>query len=289
MNDILLETYLDKKTNKAFSFNFESGKIYSIMGLNSSGIDRLFHYLKNGSQTNTVTIDEDNIYNNKELKERICYLKANHRFCGVLKVKDITNKMKKKYLKWDNYFCYNLLKHFDISLNKPYFLLKSYEKSILNAIIMLSSRCNITILDNVLSDCDNKTRYDFYNFLYENHKSYKRTFIISSNYIDEVSYIYDEVLFVDKQKLIASFKCADIKNDFRYLSGKKEVLKSLISGMKVIGYEERDNDLTVCIRKKLSKDDIRKYQKYMIKIDEVPISKVFIYLINLRHRKTKKS
>ena len=91
-----------------------------------------------------------------------------------------------------------------------------------------------------------------------------------------------KVLFFDRGRLFAQFSVDEIKDNFRYLSGKTEVLKSLISGVKIVGLEERGKTLTVCIRQKLSKDDIRKYQKYLIKISEVPISSVFIYLINLR-------
>ena len=81
----------------------------------------------------------------------------------------------------------------------------------------------------------------------------------------------------------------EIKNNFRYLTGKTEVLKSLLSGIKVIGVEERAGTLTVCIRKKLNKDEIRKFQKYLIQISEVPIQKIFIYLINLRGIKERKN
>ena len=93
------------------------------------------------------------------------------------------------------------------------------------------------------------------------------------------------MLFLDKGKLFDAFTIDEIKDSFCYLSGKTEVLKSLISGIKVIGYEEREKVLTVCIRKKLKKDDIRKFQKYLIKISEVPIQKIFIYLIQLREKK----
>ena len=92
---------------------------------------------------------------------------------------------------------------------------------------------------------------------------------------------------MDRGRLFAQFTIDEIKDSFRYLTGKTEVLKSLISGVKIVGIEERGKTLTVCIRQKLSKDDIRKYQKYLIKISEVPIRSVFIYLINLRLMKEK--
>ena len=132
-----------------------------------------------------------------------------------------------------------------------------------------------------------KNSYDFFEFLYKNHERYPRTYIISTSYIDEIDYLVNKVLFMDRGRLFAQFTIDEIKDNFRYLSGKTEVLKSLINGVKIVGVEERGKTLTVCIRQKLSKDDIRKYQKYLIKISEVPIRNVFIYLINLRLIKEK--
>ena len=101
--------------------------------------------------------------------------------------------------------------------------------------------------------------------------------------------MFDKILFLQKGKLIEVFTRDEIKNNFRYLTGKSEVLKSLLSGIKVVGVEERGGTLTVCIRKKLNKDEVRKFQKYLIKISEVPIQKIFIYLINIREKKGRRA
>ncbi len=90
---------------------------------------------------------------------------------------------------------------------------------------------------------------------------------------------------MDKGRLFETFAVKYIKNNFRLLSGKSEVLKSLISDLKVIGAEERYNILTVCVAKALTKDETRKFQKYLIKISEAPIQKVFVYLLDLREKK----
>ena len=108
-------------------------------------------------------------------------------------------------------------------------------------------------------------------------------------YIDEISYLFDRILFMDNGRLFNFFNINELKENFRYLSGKTEVLKSLIGGIKIIGAEEKNGILTVCIRKKLTKDDNRKFQKYMIEISDVPIQKIFIYLINLREKRNKKN
>jgi ABC-2 type transport system ATP-binding protein len=206
-------------------------------------------------------------------------------FPGHLKVVEICRLMASFYPKWDNGYAFELMDFFQIKPNALYYTLQANKKELLLGILGLASRANITVFENPLDDVDAKDRYDFFNFVYTHHTRYPRTLILSTDYIDEIESIVHKVLFLDKGRLFENFTTDEIKNSFKYLSGKTEVLKSLITGIKVIGVEERDNNLTVCIRKKLSKDEVRKYQKYLVKISEVPIQKVFIYLINLREMK----
>lgn len=272
---------------KNFNFNFLEKQVYAIVGRSDSGKNLLLDLIsgKTKPSDGTVYLDGENLYNNSKMNERICYIPKTTRFPGHMKVTNIFKVMQLIYPKWDNYLAHKMADNFDISENTIFNNIPLSKLSIFLGIIAISSRCNITIFDDPVYNSDAKERYDFFDQLYNHFQTYPRTIIISTEYIDEVDYLINNILFIEKGKLIAQFNIDDIKNDFRYLSGKTEVLKSLISGVKVIGYEERENELTVCIRKKLTKDDIRKYQKYMIKISEVPIQKIFVYLINLREKK----
>ena len=272
---------------KPFSFNFLEKQVYALLGRSDSGINSILNALggKEKVKDGEVYLDGEKLYKNKAVKERICYISNKTTFPGLLKISDIFTSMKQAYPKWDNFLAYKLLDLFNLVDSMSFNKIPESKRSIFLGILAIASRANVTIFDDPVFNTDAKERYDFFNELYKHHQIYPRTIIITSNYIDDMDYLIDNILFIEKGKIISQFKLSDIKNDFRYLSGKKEVLKSLISGVKVVGFEERGNELTVCIRKKLTKDDIRKYQKYMIKISEVPIQKVFIYLLNLRQKK----
>ena len=267
-----------------FSYNFLDNQIYAIIGNSNSRQGELLNILcaKEQPDSGTVYLDGEELYKNNLMSERLCYISHSTTFPSFLKIKEVFEMMQETFPKWDNAFAYELISHFNYNLDSHYGKLSQSKKSLLNAILGLSSLANITVFEHPIDDVDAKDRYDFFNFLYENHERYPRTFIISTSYIDEIDYLINKVLFMDRGRLFAQFTVDEIKDNFRYLSGKTEVLKSLINGVKIIGKEERGNTLTVCIRQKLSKDDIRKYQKYLIKISEVPISSIFIYLINLR-------
>ena len=275
---------------KNFSYNFLDNKVYGIIGKSDSGKETLLDLMtaKVSPTEGCVYLDGEILSNKHFLSSKLCFISKETKFNQFSTVKTILKKMSNHVPKWDNYYAYELIDYFGINKNSTYLSLRDNERSLLSGIISLASLANITFLDEVINGIDIKDRYDFYNFLYTHHERYPRTIIIASDYIDEIDYIFDRILFLDRGKLIEHFTNEDIKNNFRYLTGKSEVLKSLINGIKVIGVEKRSNTLTVCIRKRLTKDDIRKFQKYLIKISEVPVQKVFIYLVNLRELREKK-
>lgn len=273
-----------------FSFNFLDKKIYGIIGKSDSGKETLLNLLtmKTRPSSGNIWVDGGDLKEDGALRKRICYIDKKTRFPEAFTVKMIFMKMAFTYAKWDNYYAYTLCRYFNIKMETLFCKLTPAKRHLVLGICGLASRANITIYNDIVSDVDLKDRHDFYTFMYEHYLRYPRTIIIATEYIDEIDYMFDKVLFLDKGRLIDYFTIKELKNNFRYLTGKTEVLKSLISGIKIIGAEERGGILTVCIRKRLSKDDIRKFQKYLIDISDVPIQKVFIYLITLREIKNKK-
>lgn len=277
----------DKVIIDNFSFNFLDNKIYAIVGNSESGKDVLLDLITSRmkSDQGEVYLDGEILQDNPKMGRRLCYITPNISFPGHLNIKNIFKIMQALYPKWDNAYAYELSKFFNLKPRDKYHNLDIDRIQLLNGIIGLASRANITVFSMPLVDVDPKDRSDFFNFMYSHHLRYPRTIIITTDFIDEIESIYNRVLFFDKGRIFESFTLDDIKNDFRLLSGKSEVLKSLISGVKIIGMEERYNMLTVCVAKRLTKDDTRKYQKYLIKISEATTQKVFIYLLNLREAK----
>ena len=277
----------NKPSIRNFNFNFLDNRIYGIVGKSDSGNELLLQAItaRTKVDSGSVYIDGELLTNDRRVSERLCYLSNDTSFPFHLKVSTIFRVMESFYPKWDNGYAYELINTFKIKIDNTFGKLKKDHKELLIGILGLASRANITVLNNPLDSVDVKNRFDFFNLLYEHHLRYPRTLIISTNHIDELETIVDKVLFLDRGILFETFTVKAIKNNFRYLSGKSEVLKSLISGIKIIGFEERERNLTVCISRRLSKDETRKFQRYLIEISDVPIQKIFIYLIHLRELK----
>lgn len=271
-----------------FSFNFLNQNTYAILGTNNSKKTVLFNILskKTPYDSGDIWLDGEKLSSNKS--NRICYIKKNTRFSNASFINNIFKKMSQKYPKWDNYYAFKLCEYFNINPCGLYGNISENKKHLLIGICALASKANITIIDDPLFDSDIKERYDFYKFLYDDKIRYPRTFIISSEKIDDISFLFDKILFLDNGKLIDFFTLNELSENFKYLTGKTEVLRPLISDLKILGSEERNGNLSVCIYKKLSKDEKRKFQKYLIDITDVPIDNIFIYLTNLRKNRNKK-
>lgn len=273
-----------------FSYNFLDNQIYGFVGKDDCLIEEFFDLISgiNEPVSGKVYIDGEDLYHNDfAIKERVFYLPTAPKYFFSSTILKIINKLSVDYPKWDNPYFYQLLTSYNIDINVTYGKLTSREQSIVLGILALASKANITIMNMPLKEADIKDKYEFFKAVYSDHEAYHRTLLINTDYIDDITFLIDKVLFFDKGRLFAQFTIDEINENFTYISGKTEVLKSLMNGVKVIGYEDLGKTLTVCVRQKLSKDDIRKYQKYMIKITEVPIHLVYIYLINLREIKIK--
>ena len=256
---------------KNFSYNFLDNQIYGLVGKNDSKIEELFSLISGETKPQSGKV--------------VFYLPTAPSYFNGTPIIKIIARLSKSYPKLDNAYAYQILKKYGIDINAIYSKLTEREKSIVLGVLAIVSKANITIMNLPLKDADFKDKYDFFKTIYTDHESYSRTFIINTDFIDDITYLVDKILFFDKGKLISQFTVEEINDNFRYLSGKTEVVKSLVSGIKLLGYEDLGKTLTVCVGQKLSKDDIRKYQKYMIKISEVPIHIIYIYLVNLRELK----
>lgn len=74
-------------------------------------------------------------------------------------------------------------------------------------IIGLSSRAPITLLDEPYVGLDPVGRHLFYQFLREEYEAYPpRTFIISTHLMNELQNMFEEVILIDKGKVVFFIK-----------------------------------------------------------------------------------
>jgi ABC-2 type transport system ATP-binding protein len=298
MGSVLIAQNINSKYVSSFNHNFIEKKIYAIISDDRVVSNNLLKILSNQEKryTGEVFLDGVNIKKTSKIND-ICYISPDHEFLPNITVNRILKSMKNKYPKWDVVLAFKMLEQANIQKRKMFKKLSIPEKNTLIGIITHASCANVTIYEDPFEYAITKVRYLLLNELYMHHIKYKRCIILMTNRLSEISRYIDKVVFLHQGLILESFTPSYIDNNFITLTGKKEVLASLLYNKtlkgQVIGLEEKElantndkeNELTAYLSASYTKDDIRFCQKYEIMISKMYYEKLFIFLSLIKERK----
>ncbi|MBO3445319.1 ABC transporter ATP-binding protein [Clostridium sp. CCUG 7971] len=211
------------------SINFEKNKIYGLLGKNGSGKTTLLNIIANQllSKSGYIEILGINIKDNVEVLDNICIVREKEFYNTEIKVKNIFKMYSYFYHNYDKELEKQLCDYFNINTKKRYQHLSRGMKSLVSNIIGLCTNAPITIFDEPTIGLDAVNREEFYNILLGNYIKNPRTIIISTHLIDEIDNVLENVILLDKGKIVINDNIENIKEKSYYITGKKEDLSKL--------------------------------------------------------------
>jgi len=262
------------------NIKIEEDKIYGLIGKNGAGKTTLLHlltgqYLKNEGE---VKVNGEEVFENYNALEKICFAKEKEHAMKDKKVKVILETAEIFYKNWDNDFMKELIKEFELDINKRYKNLSRGMKTSVSNIIGLASRSPITIFDEPSLGLDAAMRDKFYNILLRDYQENKRTIILSTHLIDEVSNLLEEVIIMDKGKILLKEDVEELTQKAHYISGNEKLLQDFIQGKNVLSKEIFGNTSIIAILNKLTEEDINELKRLNADVSKISLQKLFIYL-----------
>lgn len=211
------------------SVNFEENKIYGLLGKNGSGKTTLLNIIANQllSKSGYIEILGINVKDNVDVLDNICIVREKEFYNIEIKVKNIFKMYSYFYHNYDKELERQLCDYFNINTKKRYQHLSRGMKSLVSNIIGLCSNAPITIFDEPTIGLDAVNREEFYNILLDNYIKNPRTIIISTHLIDEIDNVLENVILLDKGKIVINDNIENIKEKSYYITGKKEDLSKL--------------------------------------------------------------
>lgn len=222
------------------SFSFEFGKIYGFLGRNGAGKSTLINVIANRifADEGTVLVDDVPARENMKVQEKILCMSETDLYDKDLKVKE--------HFKWINRFydSFNIDKALEISekfnldTDKRFKALSKGYQSIFKLTVALSLNVPYVIFDEPVLGLDANHRELFYDLLLKDYEDGERTIIIATHLIEEVANIIEEVVLIDKGKILLQESVERLLETGYSISGITKEVDDYCTDKNVIGYDE---------------------------------------------------
>lgn len=277
----IVKTYGNKEVINDVDLELEKGKIYGLIGRNGAGKTTLLSILsaQNPATRGSVTVNGMPVWENREALDHICFSREINPAGGGMngrntyKVKDYLRAASMFMPNWDKALAARLVKEFELDMKKRMDKLSKGMLSMLTIIIALASKADFTFLDEPVAGLDVVMREYFYRVLLEEFTESGRTFVISTHIIEEAADIFEEVIMIDKGRIILKENTQELLDRSYHISGKAEEVDALTAGMKTFHEEKtgRSKGVTVLLE---PGQEIRKMPE--ISVQPLNLQQVFV-------------
>lgn len=203
------------------SFKLPKGKVVGLLGKNNSGKTTIFRLINQLIPLDSGEILLDGKKLDIEAKNRISYLPQVNFLDDRLTVEDLIELYKYFFKNFDEEKNKKLLKKFKIDLKTKIYKLDNKTQDRLQLIFIISRNVDLYILDEPVKSIDSKERKEILDIVFSNIDK-ESTILISSNTIEDIYKYLDQVIYLDKGKIVINKEIKDIDN-----KDKDEIIKRL--------------------------------------------------------------
>lgn len=239
----ITKRYQDSTALDNISFNFEYGKIYGFLGRNGAGKTTLINIIANRifASHGEILIDNLPAKENMAVQEKIFCMSEVDLYDTNLKIKDLFKWINRFYDSFDRKKAFQIAAEFNLDTNKKFNALSKGYQSIFKITVALSLNVPYLIFDEPVLGLDANHRELFYHLLLKDYENNERTIIIATHLIEEVATIIEEVILIDKGKVLLQESVDTLLETGYCVSGLSQELDTYCKDKNVIGYDELGN------------------------------------------------
>lgn len=271
------------KSSKALddvTFRLEGGKIYGLLGRNGSGKTSLLSILASFRQQTSgeVRIDGEAPYENERIVNQVCFIQENGYLSETFRVRDVIKLAGDCWPNWDAEYADRLMKQFELPAKKQITALSRGMKSALGVTIGLASRAPVTIFDEAYLGMDAPSRYYFYEELLKDYMEHPRTIILSTHLIEEVSDLFEEVLILDKGKLVLQEEADKLRSRGSAIIGPEDAIDQFAEGLTVLSEQKLGSTKSITVFGELGAEREKRAAADGLTIGPVSLQDLFVHL-----------
>ena len=205
------KNYGDKKVLKNINLTIPRGKIIGLLGKNGTGKSTLIKLINDLLIPTSGQI----LVNGKEVgvesKKIISYLPERTYLDKTMTVNQVIEYFSDFYDNFDSTKARKLLKDLDLDTNQKLSKMSKGMQEKVQLVLVMSRKADLYILDEPLGGVDPATRDYILDTILTNFNE-GASVIISTHLITDIERILDEVIFIDKGKIILHQNADELRN-----------------------------------------------------------------------------
>lgn len=277
----LTKNYGKKTVLENLNLTLESGKIYGLIGRNGAGKTTMLSIMSNQNPATDgkVTLDGENIWENRKALDRICFSRelnaTQENGLAAYTIKKYLDVAASYYVNWDKEMAKNLVEKFELKPKQKLGKLSKGMLSMVTIIVAMASKAEFTFLDEPVAGLDVVARELFYKLLLNEYTETGRTFVISTHIIEEAADVMEEVIIINKGKIIRHANTQELVDSARYVTGLVDQVDGAVSGLEQHHAEKMGRSKGVTV---LLQDGQELNAGYDVTAQPVNLQKIFVAL-----------
>ena len=206
----VFKSFGDKQVLKDVNIKVEKGKIIGLLGKNGMGKSTLIKLINDLLTPDSGEILVNGRHVSVESKKIISYLPERTYLDKSMRVEEVIKYFKEFYDNFDEEKALKLLKDLDLDVDEKLSKMSKGMQEKVQLVLVMSRNADLYILDEPLGGVDPATRDYILDTILTNFNE-GASVIISTHLISDIEKILDEVIFIDKGKIILQSSADEIR------------------------------------------------------------------------------
>jgi ABC-2 type transport system ATP-binding protein len=213
------------------------GKIYGLLGRNGSGKTSLLSALASYRKpaAGTVLVDGVEAFENPAVARRTTFIRDTLDLYDGDRIRCAFRLAGRLRPTWDGEYAGKLLDVFQLDPGKRVSALSRGQKSALGVVLGLAARAPLTVLDESYLGMDAVARTLFYREVLADYLAHPRTIILSTHLIDEVADLFEQVVILDRGRVLLHEETETLRGRGYTVSGPAGAVDAYVAGRLVLG------------------------------------------------------
>lgn len=263
----------------AVSFTIRPGVITGLLGRNGSGKTTALSVLAafRRRTSGTVLVDGEDPWENERVLAGTCLVRESGDVANDQKLKATLEFLGDRRPHFSRELADRLMDRFELDpLTRPDRLSRG-KRSAFGVVVGLASRTPLTLLDEVHLGMDAPSRYAFYDVLLADWLEHPRTIVLSSHLIGEVERLLEDVVVLDRGKVLTASDADTLRSGGVTVTGPAEAVALFVDGRDVVGRQQLGRTAQATLIGARDDDAVRARQAGL-ELGPVALQDLFVHL-----------